>query len=79
MNNPSKVDDHYKYWLDPPPERSERCQYWLNKIADGWYPNTRIGEMDYDSSSQYYGVYIWEYIHEIYPALTVRTRVPKEL
>lgn len=69
MNHPSKVDDCYRYWIEPPPERSGRCQYWIERIEAGWRPNSRIGSEGYDGAAHYYGVYIWEYIHEICPLL----------
>ena len=61
--------DRYLYWSDPPPARSERCVYWLDRIAEGWLPNRRIRNMGYDEAAEWYGVYIWEYWHEILPAV----------
>lgn len=66
-NNPSRVDDIERYWIEPPPELSERCQYWIQRFNNGFNPNIRIREMSYYSAAIYYGVYIWEYIHIIYP------------
>lgn len=65
---PPRVDDIYRYWGDPPPELSERCQYWVRQIAKGWFPNRRIRAECRDCSAEWYGIYIWEYINVIYPA-----------
>ena len=66
---PPAVADHYRYWGEAPPERSERCAYWLRQIARGWLPNKRLRAEGYDTSAEMYGVYIWEYLHEIQPAV----------
>ena len=66
---PPKVDDHYAYWLEPPPQLSERCQYWIRQIERGWCPNRRWSQEGYDSSAKLYGVWIWEYCNVISPAL----------
>lgn len=66
---PPRVADHYEYWGDEPPERSERCAYWLRQIERGWRPNRRIAAECYDCSAQWYGVWIWEYVWAINPAL----------
>ncbi len=66
---PPKVAAHYTYWNNPPPSQSPRCSWWLSRIAAGWTPNRRIRTMGYDESSEWYGVYIWEYLNRICPAL----------
>lgn len=66
---PPQVDDRYLYWIEAPPELSARCEYWLRRIADGWRPNRRIRGQGYDTSAEWYGVYIWEYLNKIVPAL----------
>lgn len=66
---PAPVADHYAYWADPPPVRSERCAYWLRQIKRGWRPNRFVRREGYDSSAQWYGIYIWEYLNEIVPAI----------
>lgn len=66
---PPKVDDEYRYWVDAPPEASERCRYWLRQIDRGWRPNCRIRREGYDGAADWYGVYVWEYIHLIGPRL----------
>ena len=60
-----------QYWLKPPPVRSSGCAKWLKKIEAGWKPNRRIGSMGYYEAAEFYGVFIWEYINEIRPALEV--------
>lgn len=59
-----------QYWNVPPPEPSPGLVKWLAKIADGWRPNRRIRSMGYYSAAEFYGVYIWEYLHVISPALS---------
>jgi hypothetical protein len=66
---PPKVEDHYKYWGDPPPETSERCKWWLRQIERGWKPNRRVRAECYDCSAEWYGIYIWEFTELICPAL----------
>ena len=67
---PPRVSDRYRYWTDPPPERSPRCTYWVKRIGDGWRGNRRVpGALGYDSAAEYLGVYIWEYINVIMPML----------
>lgn len=61
--------DRYEYWADPPPEPSPRLLTWVEKIRNGWYPNKRIRAEGYDSSADFYGVYIWEYLHVIAPLI----------
>ena len=70
-NIPPRVKDQYEYWHsdNPPPERSARCQYWLEQIAAGWRPNARISCLGYDDSAEFYGVYIWEYLNVLSPFL----------
>lgn len=68
---PPPVADHYAYWMGPPPQRSERCTYWLRQIERGWLPNKHWRAEGYDSSAEVlYGVYIWEFINEIAPAVS---------
>lgn len=72
---PPRVADHYAFWGDPPPERSERCAYWLRQIERGWTPNKYLSREGYDSSSEWFGVYIWEYVNVLSPAIE-RVRNP---
>ncbi len=66
---PPRVGDNEEHWMTPPPERSARCQFWVDRINAGWRPNKRINKMGYYESSDYYGVYIWEYINVLSPLL----------
>jgi hypothetical protein len=61
--------DVTEYWAEPPPKHSERCEEWLVKIANGWKPNRRISQMGYHEKAEFFGVYIWEYLNLIRPAL----------
>jgi hypothetical protein len=74
---PPRVHDHYAFWGDPPPELSSRCEYWVRQMERGWAPNRRIRSKDYDSSAEWYGIYIWEYWNIIHPM--VRHRRPELL
>jgi hypothetical protein len=61
--------DIQQYWTFPPPEPSASLVKWVDKIQKGWRPNSRIKGLGYYSSSEFYKVYIWEYINVIYPLL----------
>ncbi|MFE3229322.1 hypothetical protein [Nocardia sp. NPDC059228] len=69
---PAKVDDRYRYWGDAPPEVSARCRYWARQIQRGWLPNRRISAECSDCSAAWFGVYIWEYLHVLYPLIVDR-------
>lgn len=71
---PPAVDDRYRYWGSPPPERSPRCRYWLRQIERGWRPNRFVRRRGYDEAAEWYGVYLWEYLNSIRPALWPDTR-----
>jgi hypothetical protein len=71
---PPRVADHYAFWRDPPPMMSARCWWWLRQIQRGWRPPRRVRYMGYDSTAQWYGVFMWEYLNLIYPA----TELPRE-
>ena len=71
---PPPVPDVQTYWADPPPEQSPRCAWWLARIAAGWRPNRRIRTLGYHESSEWYGVYIWEFANVISLAIMVPTR-----
>lgn len=75
INIPPKVDDYTEFWVAAPPERSPRCVYWVNKLRAGWVPNRRIQLMNYDEASQFYGIYIWEYLYIIFPMAHVKELV----
>jgi hypothetical protein len=65
---PPKVD-RYLYWIDPPDVRSERCEYWLRQFDRGWRPNARILGEGYDATAEWFGVYMWEYLHVLSPRI----------
>ena len=58
-----------QYWVDPPPEPSARCLWWVDRINGGWRRNRRIGGLGYSMSAEYFGVYIWEWLHVLSPLL----------
>lgn len=69
MTLPARVD-RYDYWSEPPPVPSPRLTWWLDRIIDeGWTPNRRLAGMGYDESAEFHGVYMWEWLHVLYPAL----------
>ena len=72
MDKPTQVEDRYAYWMEPPPEISARCQWWMARIEAGWYPNNRIRTFGYDEAAVFYGVYIWEFLNVIAPLLRRR-------
>lgn len=69
---PPRVADVEDYWADAPPVISDRCAYWLRQIERGWLPNRHIAREGYYSSAEWYGVWLWEYLNLISPALSVR-------
>lgn len=62
---PPRVKDFTLYWNDKPPEPSDRLVYWIGRYANGYRPNSRVRSMGYYEASEFYGVYIWEYLHVI--------------
>lgn len=66
---PPRVEDPYAYWTKEPPAASPRCAWWVERISEGWRPNSRVEGMGYDDSSFYYGVYVWEYLHVLRPLI----------
>lgn len=66
---PPPVADEYAYWGNPPPKLSPRCVYWMRQIQRGWRPNRRIQIMGWSSSTEWFGVWTWEYLNVIYPKL----------
>lgn len=58
-----------QYWQHPPLEPSPRLLHWQGKIAAGWEPNRRISSMGYYEASEWFGVYIWEYLNVLRPLL----------
>lgn len=70
---PPRVEDHYQYWGEAPPEPSQRCIYWVRQIERGWRPNRRIPDC-YCCGSEWHGVYIWEYLNVIRPLLDTKRK-----
>jgi hypothetical protein len=70
---PPRVPDVYAFWGDPPPTRSARCDYWLRQIEAGWLPNRRLRMECYDCSAAWFGVYLWEYLNVLVPAIAERS------
>lgn len=69
-HKPPAVDDIERYWTTPPPVLSPRVEYWLRRLADGtWKPNKRFLRECYDCRTEWLGVYLWEYVNIIGPAL----------
>lgn len=66
---PPKVEEVETYWGDPPPEPSERCLYWVRQVRRGWLPNKYISREGYHTSAEWYGVWIWEYLHILSPMI----------
>lgn len=66
---PPRVADVMRWWGDQPPRRSARCSFWLAQIRRGWLPNRRWASQGYHNSAEMYGVWIWEYLHDIAPAI----------
>jgi hypothetical protein len=66
---PSRVDNVEAYWGKLPPTPSARCSWWMDRIRAGWRPNRRISGMGYYEASEWYGVYIEEYLSVIAPSL----------
>lgn len=67
---PPRVRNLEKWWAEPPPSPSARCLWWLDKINAGWRPGRRIRQLGYYTSAEWYGVYIWEYLHVLSPVLS---------
>lgn len=70
---PARVANTEEFWDKAPPERSPRCAWWLERFSGGWRPNKRIRSMGYYEAAQFYGVFIWEYVNVISPALGLTT------
>jgi hypothetical protein len=66
---PAPVTGPYDYSGQEPPEQSERCRWWLAQIGRGWRPNRHIRRHCTDCAAEWYGVWMWEYVHRIRPAL----------
>lgn len=67
-----KVEDITEYWDDPPPNPSPRCSFWMTKIFRGWRAHRGLMRLDEEKASEFYGVYIWEYVNVIFPMLHIK-------
>ncbi len=74
-----KVEDITEYWNEPPPVLSERCIFWVTKIRTGWQRNYVLRKLDLEESSEFFGVYIWEYINILYPMLHIKDVISNKL
>jgi len=64
--------DIFEYWTVAPPERSPRLEYWLNRVEYGWRRNRRIRAMGASESARFFGVYMWEWLNVLWPAMVRR-------
>lgn len=64
---PERVPDSSLYTDTPPPEPSERCTYWLNRLCSGsWTPDMR--HLQNKDWSEQLGIWSWEWTNLILPA-----------
>lgn len=70
---PPPVRDQNAFWSEPPPHQSKRCAWWLEQIVAGWRPNNRIRSYASGEAADWYGVFTWEYLNVISPALITAT------
>ncbi len=62
-----------KYWWEPPPEHSERCTYWLDRLDRGlWRPTEDTIWRREDDAVKRAGVWAWEWRRLIVPAFCAR-------
>lgn len=66
---PPRVSSVELFWSDPPPAPSPRCLWWCLRIHRGWRPNKRLRGKGYYELAEFYGVWIYDYIHVIYPLI----------
>lgn len=64
---PPQVAEVEEFWTSEPPERSDRCKWWVRRFAEGFTPNKRISKMGYHERAEFYGVYIWELLNVLRP------------
>src|SRR5882757_3439180 len=70
-HKPPAVADRDAYWGAAPPTPSPRLAYWLRRLDEGsWHPNKYFRRQGYDGSAGWAGVYVWEYLHVLAPAIT---------
>lgn len=66
---PPRVPVSDAFWTNPPPSPSPRCAWWLSRVEAGWRPNGRIDGFGYDEAADYFGVWIWEWLNVLSPAI----------
>lgn len=71
---PPRVEDVYAFWMKPPPEPSARSLWWALRIKNGWKPNKRVRAMGYADAAKFFGVYVWEYQHELQPLIDLAAK-----
>lgn len=71
---PERVDRVEEYWMERPPLLSPRCVYWVRQILRGWRPSRRISGEGYHGATEWYGVFLWEYLNVLAPLLNVLQR-----
>lgn len=72
---PPRVQDMERYWLEPPPQWSESCLYWIRQMCQGWVPNRRLRKEGRDAAG-WFGVYVWEWDHVLQPMISDIDRGP---
>lgn len=69
-HKPLPVGNVMLYWLDQPPEPSDRCLYWRRRYSEGsWSPNRWLARQDNHGRALWLGVYIWEAVHVLGPLI----------
>lgn len=76
---PPRVENDELYWTEPPPEPSARLIYWVARIRAGWKENRRLGMMGTGEATDFFGVYIYEYLYVIAPMLDTRRTLDRDL
>lgn len=74
-----KVEDITDYWDNPPAILSLRCKFWITKIFRGWRANPGLIKLDEEKASEFYGVYIWEYINILFPMLHIKDAIHNKI
>lgn len=71
---PARVNHVEGCWRDRPGMLSQRCVYWVRQILRGWRPSRRISGEGYYAAAEWYGVWLWEYLHVLFPLLNALER-----
>lgn len=74
LPKPDRVPDVAGYWGDRPAVLSARCTYWVRQILRGWRPSRRIAGEGYYGATEWYGVFLYEYLNVLYPLLRALER-----